>query len=44
MMLEMTLQKLNQMKLFGMAEAIVEQNQSAMYSNLPFEERCQYQC
>lgn len=39
MMLEMTLQKLNQMKLFGMAEAIVEQNQSAMYSNLPFEER-----
>jgi len=39
MMLEMTLQKLKQMKLFGMAEAIVEQNQSAMYSNLPFEER-----
>jgi DNA replication protein DnaC len=27
------------MKLFGMAEALVEHNHSAMYSNLPFEER-----
>jgi DNA replication protein DnaC len=39
MMLEVTLNKLHQMKLFGMAEALVEHNHSAMYSNLPFEER-----
>lgn len=39
MMLEATLNKLHQMKLFGMAEALVEHNQSAMYSNLSFEER-----
>jgi len=39
MMLEMTLSKLHQMKLSGVAEALVEQSQSAMYSNLPFEER-----
>lgn len=38
-MLEVTLNKLHQMKLSGMAEALVEHNQSAMYSNLPFEER-----
>ena len=38
-MLEVTLNKLHQMKLFGMAEALVEHNHSAMYSNLPFEER-----
>jgi len=39
MMLEVTLNKLHQMKLSGMAEALVEHNRSAMYSNLPFEER-----
>jgi len=39
MMLETTLTKLNQMKLSGMAEALTEQNQSAMYSELSFEER-----
>jgi len=39
MMLEMTLSKLHQMKLSGVAEALVEQSQSAMYSNLPFDER-----
>jgi DNA replication protein DnaC len=39
MMLEVTLNKLHQMKLFGMAEALVEHNHSAMYSSLPFEER-----
>jgi DNA replication protein DnaC len=39
MMLEVTLSKLHQMKLSGMAEALTEQNQSAMYSDLPFEER-----
>ncbi len=38
-MLEVTLNKLHQMKLFGMAEALVEHNHSAMYSSLPFEER-----
>jgi len=38
-MLEVTLNKLHQMKLFSMAEALVEHNHSAMYSNLPFEER-----
>ena len=35
MMLEVTLNKLHQMKLFGMAEALVEHNHSAMYSSLP---------
>jgi DNA replication protein DnaC len=39
MMLEMTLKKLNQLKLFGMAEALVEQSRNTMYANLPFEER-----
>lgn len=39
MMLETTLNKLHQMKLSGMAEALAEQNQSAMYSDLSFEER-----
>jgi len=39
MMLEITLKKLHHMKLFGMAEALLEHNQSALYSELPFEER-----
>lgn len=39
MMLEATMNKLQQMKLSGMAEALAEQNQSALYSNLSFEER-----
>lgn len=39
MMLEMTLTKLNQFKLSGMAEALIEQTQSTIYSGLPFEER-----
>jgi DNA replication protein DnaC len=39
MMQETTLNKLHQMKLSGMAEALAEQSQSAMYSNLAFEER-----
>jgi DNA replication protein DnaC len=39
MMLEATLAKLNQLKLFGLAEAFMEQSQSALYSNLSFEER-----
>jgi DNA replication protein DnaC len=39
MMLEMTLGKLNQLKLHGMAEALVEQTQGAMYTSLSFEER-----
>jgi DNA replication protein DnaC len=39
MMWEMTLNKLQQMKLSGMAEALAEQNQSAMYSDLAFDER-----
>jgi len=39
MMLEMTLGKLNQLKLFGMAEALTEQTQSPIYSGLSFEER-----
>jgi DNA replication protein DnaC len=39
MMLEVTLNKLQQMKLHGMAEALVEHNHSALYSNLTFEER-----
>lgn len=39
MMLEATLNKLQQMKLSGMAEALIEQNQSAIYTNLSFEER-----
>lgn len=39
MMLEPTLTKLHRMKLSGMAEALVEQNQNTMYSGLSFEER-----
>lgn len=39
MMLEMTLGKLNQLKLHGMAEALTEQTQATMYTSLSFEER-----
>jgi DNA replication protein DnaC len=39
MMLEMTLGKLNQLKLSGMAEALTEQTQSIIYTGLTFEER-----
>lgn len=39
MMLEMTLGKLNQLKLYGMAEALTEQAQATMYGSLCFEER-----
>lgn len=39
MMLEMTISKLNQLKLFGMVEALTEQTQSSIYSGLSFEER-----
>jgi DNA replication protein DnaC len=39
MMLEATLAKLNQLKLHGLAEAFVEQNQSSQYGDLTFEER-----
>lgn len=39
MMLEMTLGKLNQLKLYGMAEALAEQAQGTMYTSLSFEER-----
>ena len=39
MMLETTLAKLNQLKLHGLAEALVEQNQSSQYGDLSFEER-----
>jgi len=39
MMLEMTLGKLNQLKLHGMAEALAEQTQTTMYTTLSFEER-----
>jgi len=39
MMLEATLAKLNQLKLHGLAEALVEQNQSSQYGELSFEER-----
>lgn len=39
MMLEITLGKLNQLKLYGMAEALTEQTQATMYAGLPFEER-----
>jgi DNA replication protein DnaC len=39
MMLEITLGKLNQLKLYGMAEALTEQSQSTMYTGLSFEER-----
>lgn len=39
MMLETTLARLNQLKLFGMAEALSEQNQSTLYAELCFEER-----
>ena len=39
MMLEITLGKLNQLKLYGMAEALTEQTQASMYGGLSFEER-----
>jgi len=39
MMLEPTLTKLHQMKLSGMADALIEQNQNTQYSGLSFEER-----
>lgn len=39
MMLEATLSKLNQLKLYGIAEALAEQNQSTLYAELSFEER-----
>ena len=39
MMLEETLNRLRQLKLHGIAEAMIEQNQSTMYSDLSFEER-----
>ena len=39
MMLEATLSKLSSMKLSGMVEALVEQTQGAIYSDLPFEDR-----
>jgi DNA replication protein DnaC len=39
MMLEATLSKLNQLKLYGIVEALAEQNQSTMYAELPFEDR-----
>lgn len=39
MMVEMTLGKLNQLKLHGMAEALNEQTQGTMYTSLSFEER-----
>jgi DNA replication protein DnaC len=39
MMLEMTLGKLNQLKLYGMVEALTEQTQATMYGSLSFEER-----
>jgi DNA replication protein DnaC len=39
MMLEPTITKLNQLKLSGIVEALTEQNQSAIYSELSFEER-----
>jgi DNA replication protein DnaC len=39
MMLEPTISKLNQLKLYGIAEALIEQNQSTMYAELSFAER-----
>ena len=39
MMLEPTISKLNQLKLYGIVEALSEQNQSTMYAELSFEER-----
>ncbi len=39
MMVEITLGKLNQLKLYGMAEALTEQTQGTMYGGLSFEER-----
>jgi DNA replication protein DnaC len=38
-MLEHALSKLNILKLHGMAEGLTEQNQSAMYTELPFTDR-----
>ena len=39
MMLETTISKLNTMKLSGMVGALVEQTQSVICSDLPFEDR-----
>lgn len=39
MMLEETLTRLRQLKLHGIAEAMIEQSQSTMYGDLSFEER-----
>jgi DNA replication protein DnaC len=39
MMLEQTLSKMNILKLHGMAEALTEQNQNAIYTELAFNER-----
>lgn len=39
MMLETTCTKLNQLKLFGMAEGLVDQSQGALYAEMSFEER-----
>ena len=39
MMLEQTLSRLNALKLHGIAEALTEQNQNAMYTELSFTER-----
>jgi len=39
MILEETLNRLRQMKLHGIAEAMIEQRQSTMYGDLSFEER-----
>jgi len=39
MMLEETLTRLRQLKLHGITEALIEQNQSTMYADLSFEER-----
>lgn len=39
MMLEPTLSKLNILKLYGIVEALIEQNQSVIYNELSFNER-----
>jgi DNA replication protein DnaC len=39
MMMEITLGKLNQLELYGMAEALTEQAQRTVYGSLSFEER-----
>lgn len=38
-MLEQTLSKMHILKLHGMAEALTEQNQNAIYTELAFNER-----